>query len=594
MALTTITQIAVAGTALDLAAFANGASLYALWAVPAGPGRRALWWRRHDLGLANDVQAAPPGAYLGPSAVVTAAGALLVAYDDATNVWIAAFDLASGAVVRTPLALCQGTRAVLAKLPQDAGSYVERIALTYVADGGTYVRETYDGGFHWSGGRPVLNAKVTGVERHSVAQFDGSHLSLVQIGTDARPFYEKAFYSRSRPVTFIRHQGNGRYYAVEAAHRVVAATEQVTDNLRGTFEVLADGTVVRGCTARVGVDDGVGDFMALDIGDGATPILAASAATGAAAGGVARVATSPAFIASSTTPGVLGASNGAVVDLCDSGTGYLHVAGYTDLAMDGAFAVVRLADAAFAQVLTGVKARAVSCQNGLIALATTEAAGERLRLYADNGLAPTPLATHKLPARANAVQTVMSDATHGAIYVAMLDRLNVYTVNGLTAPIRLSRSYTILTRGGFYDVAVTSNGNVVAALGAGGVGIFSPGGETLAQVFPSGVYAPYWTPGKAFTTGQKVRPRPQDVYAAVRAYFTAQSNGTTGGIEPAWNAAGAVADGGVSWLQGGLVDPAVTSVTLDESRNRVVAAGIVGGANATEGRIWVLDGAVQV
>lgn len=601
MALSGITNINTVESVRHLASFSNGSDLYGLWTGQAGfnPCMRTLTWRKHGLDVPYDVIAALVLPYETPSAAVRYDGALAVAYADAgtaaAGIWVVVFDLLSGATVVAPRQVASGSSPIITTVPLGKG--LARLTLLYIRGGQPRIRESLDGGPSWSGERPVLNAKAGETSYISKASFDGSHLSLMQVSSDARTIVERSSLSRTRPISaIIKHPtDSGRFYAVESVHRTVAAVEQVSDNERGYLTTLQDGTVLTSSRVRAGTADAYGDVMLIDA-TGSAPTVSASAVApaGTAPGADAvTVLANAAGAGSVLASAVFGAANAAIVDVLTTNS-YAYFAGYTDQsATGGALAVLQLSDNTVAQPLTGVSVRALALGQGLLAVATTEAGVEKVRFYAENALTPTLLATHVLPMRANSISLVMSSPSAGLLYVSGTSRLNIYQISGTANPIRLVSSLTILTAWStlqHFDVAITSKGFIVAAGGSGGVMVYNSQGEMLSQLPVSGVAVAPWTPGRTVVIGDLVRPSASSFYVGKRTYFRCSTGGTTGAIEPPWAPSPATtADGTAVWTEVGPYEGVVTSVALDETRRRILAAGLAGGPSGTMGKIWMID-----
>jgi len=603
MAVSTITQIMYAQVGANLAAFNAGGVLYTLWSVVLAGGRR-LFWRPHT--VLNESAFPTPGNLVAAFMHFTAAirpsdGTLLVAYDDANNsaaseVWLVGFNVTTGAVVFGPTSIDTGIRP---SIIVPTGGAAGQLHLVYVKNDVIFIRTSWNNGATWSQPQPVLNNKVLETTDLVTVPFDSGHVSVLQVGRDARSIYETGYFNHSRPLggAIVRHPTlDDRFFVVESAQRQVLAANQLADNLRGALHLVSSTQLLIPDRFRQGVDDGVGDLILLDTNYwsavvNASLVVSAGAAPGA---GLVSVAIGPP-LANGALVAALGATNAAIVD-SDQSSAYAYFCGYTDVTADGGLAVVRLADLASAAPVTGIRCRAVGVgpdPTGIgatvVALATQEAGIERLRIYTENGLAPTFQASHKLPARANSVLVQMTSATVGRIYVATDDRILCYEVNGLTAPIRLVLTIFILTRGNFYHLMLLPSGNILAAMGNGGVGIYSTTGEVLAQTRVSGVYAEPWRPGKVFAAGALVQPTSGNPYAPLRHYFKTTLGGTSGTIaEPPWAATGSVVDGSVTWVDQGVMDGVVADVTYDEKRRRLYAVGTVNGPAGLSGRVWTI------
>jgi len=219
--------------------------------------------------------------------------------------------------------------------------------------------------------------------------------------------------------------------------------------------------------------------------------------------------------------------------------------------------------------------------------AESGAAQEYLRIYLENGLTPTLQgSSHKIPAIPNCIKVVMASASVGVIYVSMVDRLNIYAINGLTAPLKLVTSFPLPSGGQFFRVRRANNGNLVCALGTAGVAIFAPTGRMVAQLVPTSLTIPYWTRLTNFALNDLMRPTPDGTFSAQRYYFKATTGGSSGWFEPSWSLTGTTGDGSVVWTPQAIAGPVVTDIAVDQARNRIYATGTTGGVKGTNGRVW--------
>jgi hypothetical protein len=202
-------------------------------------------------------------------------------------------------------------------------------------------------------------------------------------------------------------------------------------------------------------------------------------------------------------------------------------------------------------------------------------------------------ANTKLTSRANAI-TVAPDptnATGALLYVACVDRLNVYRYVNSALPVQLIDSLTLSGGSTFYKTVVASNGNVVLAAGNAGVLVLNPEGRILSQTALSGKIVLEWSPSKVYAINDLVRPRTPHQFARSRFYFRATTGGTSGSGEPSWAATGTMTDGGAQWTAAGLLDGVAVDVALDETTKKIYAVGVAGGVLGTDGRVWVLNAA---
>lgn len=597
MALSAITQVMSEAYATAVAAFTLTGVPYLLWRTDE-VGTRRLWWRRHDGDPTSEVGL----KYRAAVQMVAAAGradgtSVLLVYTTSPAsdgvLWALVADIATGEVTAGPIWVGRGTRPALAEITS------MRSVLAYLdgQTGALHLRETYDGGLTWSTARPVLNNKVVGDSDLSLVVFDGTHLSIGQVGRAGRAIQEVGSADRSRPVTAVAVPAANRLLAVEAAYR----TGQTPDSLRGRVALDGAGNVLAASRARLGTDDGLGDVaLYAAFLDAPAALSSAVLAAGAAPGG--EIVRAP---ADGSGPGaVIQTLAGAevVADLSVF-AGFCLYAGFASTAATGRAGWVDLGtlaggefDLGLGVTRCGAIAAAVANAGGfdLLAVGFTTAGGEWLRLGAwaapPSGVVLGDL--HAMPARINALAVTLTSATAGRLYVGMADRINVYAFDGLGAPIRLLRSHPLLTGGEVHQIVVLDSENVVAALGAAGVGVFGPGGEMLGHATPSTIAAMPWQALVAYGLGALVQPTGQHPYAPQRRYFTNTRAGTSGSVEPGWGPTGTINDpngAGAGWTEVGVLDAVITGVAVDRALGRIYAAGVLGGPAATRGRIFSFD-----
>jgi hypothetical protein len=611
VAVSTITQIMFEASAVGLAAFNRLGVLYSLWTTPGVFGLSALTlqWRPHTDATSLPVLAVLPGPYIHfTCAIRPSDGALLIAYDDSlalatADVWTVAFDPVTGAVLSQPMRIDTGSRPNII-VPKNG--VAGQLHIVYVAaDGSAVIRTSWNSGATWGDPQPVFNNKVRETTDLVTVPFDSGHVSVMQVGRDARPLTEIGAFTRTRPLAgILKHPTlDDRFFIMEAVQRQILGVNQFTDNLRDAMILLpgVTPTILLPDRVRLGTDDTVGELALLDTNYWFAAVVSSLVLTPGATPGadLVNVAIGPPLAQGATLATIFGAINAAVADVGMSAA-YAYAVGYTDLGATGAFTVIRLSDQATAVAATGIPCHALgvgvipTVGGAIIGVATLETGIERLRLYQENGLTPTLLATHKLPARANAVLVQMTSPTAGRVYVALSDRLLCYEINGLTSPIRLTLTIFILTRGTFQHLSLLPSGNILAALGNGGVGIFNTSGEILAQLLVSGVYAPTWLPGRTRALDDLAIPTTDNAYAPLRRYFKCTTGGVSGANEPPWAATGAVVDGTAQWTEQGVVDGVVANVAYDEKRQRLYAVGVANGPAGLVGKVWSIDAAIHL
>lgn len=596
MALSAITLSVSEQHVKDLAAFTLAGVPYLLWRT-SEIGTSRLWWRVHSAadGAAVDMKRLVPVQAM--AAVGRADGTtVLVVYTTSTTdgvLWAIIADAATGLTVGEPVWVGRGTRPALAALGGARAALVYKDSQT----GAVHLRETYDGGLSWSAARPVLNNRVLADEDLSLAVFDGTHLSVGQVGLGGRSLVETGSASRTRPITAILVPAANQLAVVEAAVR----TGQVADNLRGRAALDGAGNVLAASRARRGVDDAVGDLALYNAFPDAPALLSSAVlAAGAAPGG--EIVRAP--IGAPGAGVVIATLAGAevVADLAVF-AGHALFAGYAETALTGRAGWVNLTNLTTGEfglgagvTRVGAVAAGVAAAGGfdLLAAGYTATGLEWLKLGAwvtpPSGVVLSE--THRMPGRVNALGVVVTSGTSGRIYVGMPDRLNVYAFDGFGKPIRLLRSHPLLTGGEVHQIVALDSENVVAALGTAGVAVFGPGGEMLGHAAPSTIAAMPWAPSTVYGLNAQVRPTNQHPYAPQRRYFTCSRAGTSGTVEPAWGPTGTTNDpnaGGAGWTEVGPVDPVITGVAIDQALGRVFAVGLLGGPTATAGRIYALD-----
>lgn len=601
MSLSAITLTVRDDFASDLAAFTLAGLPYLMWRAPV-LGASRIWWRAHNGAEGTEVTVPRLMSY----AAIAAAGrpdglTVLIVYtasaaEDAP-IYSMVCNVATGAVVVEPVAIASGSRPALAPLLGNG----DRIALAYL-DGRTravHLRETYDGGRTWSTARPVLNDKVAASSDLSLVAFGESHLSIGQVGTAGRNLAETGAVTRSRPVTSIAVLGGHRLAVAEA----VVRTGQVADNLRGRLALDGAGNILAGSMTRQGADDTVGSLAVYDTFLN-TPTLVESAilAAGAAPGGeIVRAPWSPAG-AGAVIATVSGLE--AILDLV-AHAGHVLYAASASTALTGKAGWVNLTDLTAGEFAlgagvtrVGAVAAATVAAGGfdLVAVGYTASGAEWLRfgewLTPPGGVVLNDL--HAMPAKVNSLGVSITSPTAGFLYVGMVDRLNVYAYDGVGQPIRLLVTHPLLTGGEVLQIVALDNGNVVAALGSAGVAVYGPSGETLGVATPSTLAAMPWKPNTAYGLGALVRPSNGHPYVGARRYYTCTRGGTSGRIEPAWGPSGTFDDpsaAGVGWTYAGSVEPIIAGVAVDQAAGRIFAAGVIGGATATQGRIYCFDAA---
>lgn len=589
MALSSVSMTVEEGFALEVGTFNRNGSLHLMWVTQAGM-KTQLWWRPHTGARFTEIAAQMSAVMKNLSALYQpSTDSILLFWDDSAYLYRARLAYLTGAVLTAPEKVAIGVKPTLVK----RNSSDSNLLLSYLVPGKSiFVRESLNAGISWGLERPVLSNRVLTTTDLIVFPFDDEHLSIMQVGLASRAVLESGSLLRTRPVTNLawHPSDTSKIYASEPN----GAEGDLSDNLRGGLCVSMDGSSVFNIGGgRLGSDDGVGAVSLLNISEN-TPSVVSSATPGSATGSTLNKMDLTPSVLSSTALG----SVGKLVGL-DCSSAVLYAVKRSDVANPtngGYLYAVLLSDLSFSAVLSGLAAcRAVSVGipptgTPTIFVATKEGAQETLRVYSENGLTPTLQATHKLPAVTNGLAAYMISETQGTLVICSNDRIGIYEIDGLANPVRMRLNIPVLSVGRFMQAKKASNGNIVAAMGNGGVAVFGPSGEMISQIRPSEILAPEWTP-KTYALNDLVRPSVKSPFAPQRVYYKCTSGGASGTNEPKWTNSGTTPDGSAVWTYQGSTDTFITSVLLDTVRKRIYAAGVMGGAQGTQGRIFVLPAA---
>ena len=598
MAVSTITQVADEYLVQALGSFDRSGTLYIAWTAAQG-SLQAVYWKQHTQADGLEVQAALGTGMTNISTLYrTANDSVILAYDtdagpgSTSSIYVGAFKALTGAQVAAPVLVASGFRP---RLMYRGGVTGEKMLLVYAnrTTNTMYLRESFNGGQTWSGERPVISNLIEGVSNIHAVPYDDEHVSVLALGTDPRPLQEIVSISHTRPwVSLCQHPTLADEWFVSECSQNAALG--LADHLRGSLVLQSGGsTLFWADGTSLGSSDSVGSVALLSTSGSAISVLNSTSPTPSTAGqDIVSLNTTP---ASTHVTNVL--SSGPVLASLAASASFVYGAAYSDTpGSNGSLVVYNIATQAFAAIVSVTNGHAVgvgvpSSGAAVICFGTTESGVEKLRIYTENALTPTLQATHLMPARINSINVVMTSATVGTIYVSMVDRLNVYAINGLTTPIRLVLSIPVLTRGQFFQSVLSPSGNIVAAVGKSGVGVFDKYGRTVAQAVLSGVGVQPWGPGLgAVTLGQGARPTPGSFYAPALTWFKATTGGSSGVNEPYWAPAGnSVPDGSAVWQEQGDIQSVVTGVAVDQTRNRIYAVGVVGGNPGVLGRFYALS-----
>jgi hypothetical protein len=559
-----ISQVTQEGYAEYLSSFTKNGVMYLAWTVQGSGVDRILQWKPHTSGNFTQVSGATQSSFHDVATIYVPSSDAIVALFDVggTDLYMARFNATTGETLTQPVRLGPGMKPTLLYRGGVPGPTLEVVygnpRLPQI-----YLRESLDGGVTWSGERPVLSNYVRNTIDVAAVHFDDTHVSILQLGNDARPMLETGSYTRTRPVAGILKHPTlpDQFYVVEGSNRGTRLSDYVRAALVGSQLKYLDGD-------RYGSDDGLGP-VSLFSGAGLAPTVVTAQVAASALGDVAGPA--------------------QAADMAFGPT-YLYAALYSDaVANQGTLYVAPIAGGSSGTPITGLAAvHAVSVSNGALFVATLEVAQEKLRIYAENGLTPTLQASHKMPARINKLLAVMSTPTTGYIYVSMVDRFSVYRVDGLTNPIRMVMTSPILSHGSFHQAKILSTGNILVAMGSGGVVALTPEGSVISETVLTGKMAPPWVASKVYTTNDIVAPTASSPYAQYRKYFRCTVGGTSNLTEPLWAPSGNVVDNTATWVEVGSVYAIITAIEVDETSGKIFAVGVVGGSNGTAGRVYII------
>ena len=599
MTVSAISQVAEEGFSSTAAGFVRAGIVYVVWASATGVGtQKKIQWKPHTAALYAEVISDIRAPFQSLSVLyIQATDRLLVAWDDDSgiadgHVYVAQLNAVTAALISGPTLVERGFRPTLLF---KGGVQGAEIFLSYGlrTKGVPYIKYSSDSGATWGSAQPVLTNQVTDLADVESVPFGTSHVSMIQLGDSGRRVQEIGSLARTRPLVGIAPHPTlaDRFFVVESN----SGSADLSDHTRGGLSVKRDASgVLTYDGGRLGVDDTIGSLALLDT-SGIAPAVVASASYTAGPTGddVETFTLVPAYVGTSDLAGALGQV--ASADVSDT---HVYAAEYSDVAnptTGGTFVVFKISDTTTATVLSGIKAcRAVGVGMPLvgtpvIALATSEGALELLRIYTENALTPTLQATHKLPVRANSVKVVLTSATAGTVYVSMVDRLNIYTLDGLTSPLKLQTSFPLPSGGQFFKIRIAANGNIVCAAGTAGVTVFTPSGRMIAQSSLSTITVPFWTRNTVYPLNSLMQPNTPGNFSAQRYYFKATTGGTSGWFEPSLSLTVPVTDNTVVWTPQSIISSVVTDVEIDHVRQRIYAVGLCGGSGSTNGRVWSLD-----
>jgi hypothetical protein len=581
----------------SIASFLRLGVVYVIWSVDVSDvGIKKLRWKAHTANDFTETTSSLAFKYNNVSAIyIPASDSILVAWDDGLavpdqsngGVYTALFNPVTGALLSGPTLIGQGSVPKLSYRLSTPGNEIVMYTV-FKKTNSIYGRMSTNGGISWQSAVPVLTNQVLDTEYVKVIRYDDDHVSVAQLGEDPRRLSEIGMLKRTRPVvSIVRHPTlSNKYFISEPSRRDFTS---LTDTLRGSLVVDRAGTALYHLDGTVaGSSDSIG-AVALLTYNADSLTVDASAGPGVSDGDdFSKYTLAPSLISTTELPGTTG-----IAVSMDVTNDYAYIAEYTETsATGGALIVLRLSDQATSVFLSNVSGRAIGVgtfgSTFKIFAATTESGVENLRLYNENDLTPTLVATYTLPARVNAIKVVLDSATTGDVYVSMVDRLNKYRyVEGL--PLRLIDSFSFSGGGQFFRAQLATNGNLVVAAGTAGVVVFTQTGRVKAQVLIGPLNVSEWKPVTNYTLNTLVKPRASHIFAASRFYFKNTTAGVSGSGEPAWASTGTIVDGTAQWQPVAVTDSVVTDLVLDEATKRILAVGVLGGNAGTDGRVWVIN-----
>jgi len=598
MPVSPITGITQEDQPQELSSFLRAGVAYVFWATPVLGLSRRIRWKPHSSADYTEVIPALLQVYSNVSCLYDPTSDHLVvvwdngdALDGSRNgiLYTARFNPVTAELISGPTELFQGATARLCYLTTTPNS---KFLIYYktAKNLGVYGRRSEDGGLTWENAYPLITGQVTATSALEVVPYDGVHVSVAQLGRGGKTLNEVSTLQRTRPLaSIVKHPTIANTFFVGEPSKFDNTT--LTDNLRGSLVLATNNTALFHLDGVAqGTSDTVNAVAKIEVVGGALTVIASAGPSGNGDDLVSYSLT-PVLDVATDLPGTSYAVSLAVTPT------HGYVAEYADNSgTAGQFVVVNLTTRATATVFSGVTGvRAVGTANfltpKLIFVASTESGVERLRVYEENALTPTLLLNTKLTSRANAI-TVAVDPTNASgalVYVACVDRLNVYRYTSSSLPVQLIDSLTLSGGSTFYKTALASNGNVVLAAGNAGALVLNSDGQILAQTAVSGKVVSDWAPSRVYALNALVKPRAQHQFARSRYYFRATTGGTSGSAEPSWTATGTVIDNTAQWTAVGLVDGVVTDVALDETTKKIYAVGVAGGVLGTDGRVWVLN-----
>lgn len=604
MTVSAITSVTAEGQPKELSSFLRSGVLYVVWSDATGAGIgswRQIRWKPHTSGDFTEIIAPLIDPFNSLSTVYNPnLDSVVAVWDDGTgfpniqngNVYIAQFSVTTGAILNGPTLLCQGSNPTLCYRLQNTANLL--LYYRTLKTGGVYGRISSDGGLTWQSGEPLLTNKVSSTNWIEIVPYDGTHVSIAQLGSDAYPLTEIGMFARTRPLRSIvpNPQFPGRFFISEPSK---FNNTTLTDNQRGALVLSTDNLRLFHLDGVAqGTSDTVGAIAQVQVTGTNVAVLASVGPVGGATG--------QNFVEYNLTPAqnglnvTLPGATSYAVDIAVSST-YAYVAEYSDSTTSGQLVMVNLSTGVTTTVLSGLTAvRAVAVTtlpvgNPLIFVGTAESGVERLRVYQENGTTPTLLYNFKVTSRINNITATQGTGSpyNARAYVSMVGSLATYNFYTSTVPLRLIDSYTFSGSGSFFKTAIAPNGNIFAAAGTAGIIVFDALGVLRAQLKLSGEVIPPWKPATAYSLNTLVTARPVNPTSATRLYYRCSTAGTSGASEPPWPLSSTVSDASVVWTTVGVTDSIVTDLTLETSTKRIYAVGTAGGTLGTDGRFWIVS-----
>lgn len=606
MSVSTISVVGQEGFVDGTSTFIRSGVLYVVSSVVAtAGGQRRLQWKPHTSGNFTEIFS-PLAGNLQRFVVIhdPTTDRLLVVWDEDAPagedgaIYSALLSPTTGAIIVDKTEVAPKGRSP--SVAYTGGVLGNDFTLAYLVrtTGYSYVRQTLDGGVTWGSQQPILTGKVSKAVSVSVISYDETHVTLAQVGTNARPLEEVSAFQRTRPLgALIKHPTlSNHVYVAESSWNSIHVDPE--DNLRGGLALSRDNLDIWSINNdRRGVSDSINTLSLFTVTGGALSLVSSNGAGGLSSLYVERRSVGASVPATSYS-GTGTNTPGAITDIA-VGKDLVFTVSHMDTLTGGFFCRINPTlpppDVNTIGPLEGHFGISIDTlnpvNNGVIVVGRRDFALSAffVDVYDENGTAaPIFRSSHRMPAKINAVKLVLSSATAGTLYVGMEDRLNIYRIDGLTNPIRLLSSFPVITRGRFHQIQTTPAGYIVAAMGAGGVALFNPEGRMVGQVNPSNIGGvTKWRNNSAYVSGQYVMATDKNPLSQRNHYFKCTTGGTSSLYEPIWPTSGTVTDGTVTWTFQGSTVASVCGVVVDAPEKRIFAVGNVDGDTGVNGKLWL-------